>query len=43
VSVSHAFHRRTRRDNHGEASTFSYPEYLDYRDHNHVIAGLLAL
>jgi predicted permease len=42
VSVSQVFHGRTRRDTHGETSMFSYPEYLDYRDHNHVLAGLLA-
>src|SRR5712664_1593879 len=42
VSVSQIFHRRTVRNTHGETSMFSYAEYLDYRDHNHVFSGLLA-
>ncbi len=42
VSVSQIFHRRTVRNTHGETSMFSYPEYLDYREHNHVFSGLLA-
>src|SRR6266513_650485 len=42
VSVSQIFHRRTIRNTHGETSMFSYPEYLDYREHNHVFSGLLA-
>jgi macrolide transport system ATP-binding/permease protein len=42
VSVSQVFHRRTVRNTHGETSMFSYPEYLDYRDHNHVFTGLVA-
>src|SRR5205809_2263114 len=42
VSVSQIFHRRTVRITHGETSMFSYSEYLDYREHNHVFSGLLA-
>ena len=42
VSVSQIFHRRTIRNTHGETSMFSYSEYLDYRDHNHVFSGLVA-
>jgi putative ABC transport system permease protein len=42
VAVDQIFHGRTSRNVHGEASMFSYPEYLDYRDHNHVFTGLLA-
>ena len=42
VSVSQIFHRRAIRNTHGETSMFSYAEYLDYRDHNHVFSGLVA-
>ena len=42
VSVSQIFHRRTIRNTHGETSMFSYSEYLDYSEHNHVFSGLLA-
>jgi len=42
VSVSQIFHGRASRNVHGEGSMFSYPEYLDYRDHNHVFEGLVA-
>jgi len=42
VSVNQIFHGRFSRDIHGEGSMFSYPEYLDYRDHNHVFTGLVA-
>jgi predicted permease len=42
VSVNQIFHGRAARNVHGEASMFSYPEYLDYRDHNHVFTGLVA-
>jgi len=42
VSVNQILHGRTSRDIHGEASMFSYPEYLNYRDHNHVFTGLVA-
>jgi len=42
ISVSQIFQGRASRNTHGETSMFSYPEYLDYRDHNHVFTGLLA-
>src|SRR6266566_6981971 len=42
VSVSQIFHQRTIRNTHGETSMFSYSEYVDYRDHNHVFSGLVA-
>ena len=42
VSVSQIFRGRFSRDIHGEGSMFSYPEFLDYRDHNHVFTGLVA-
>src|SRR6267378_5154022 len=42
ISVSQIFHRRTVRNTHGETSMFSYTEYLDYRNHNHVFSGLVA-
>jgi predicted permease len=42
VSVNQIFQGRFARNTHGESSMFSYPEYLDYRDHNHVFAGLVA-
>ncbi|HKV26556.1 MAG TPA: ABC transporter permease [Candidatus Acidoferrum sp.] len=42
VSINQAFHGHFSRNVHGEGSMFSYPEYLDYRDHNHVFLGLLA-
>jgi macrolide transport system ATP-binding/permease protein len=42
LSVNQIFHNRVNRNVHGEGSMFSYPEYLDYRDHNHVFNGLLA-
>jgi macrolide transport system ATP-binding/permease protein len=42
VSVDQTFRGRFERDTHGETSMFSYPEYLDYRDHNQVFSGLLA-
>jgi predicted permease len=42
ISVSQIFHRRTVRNTHGETSMFSYSEYLDYREHNHVFSGLVA-
>ena len=42
VSVNQIFHGRFSRDIHGEGSMFSYPEYLDYRDHSHVFTGLVA-
>ena len=42
VSVNQIFQGRFARNIHGESSMFSYPEYLDYRDHNHVFTGLVA-
>ncbi len=42
VSMSPIFHGHFARDVHGEGSMFSYPEYLNYRDHNHVFTGLVA-
>jgi len=42
VSVNQVFHGHYSRNVHGEGSMFSYPEFLDYRDHNHVFSGLLA-
>ncbi|MGC1293553.1 MAG: ABC transporter permease [Alloacidobacterium sp.] len=42
VSVNQIFHGRFSRNTHGEGSMFSYAEYLDYRDHNHVFTGLVA-
>ncbi|HKR31398.1 MAG TPA: ABC transporter permease, partial [Terriglobales bacterium] len=36
------FHRQPDRLIHNDASWFSYSEYLDYRDHNHVFSGLVA-
>jgi len=42
VSVDQMFHGKIHRNVHGEGSLFSYPEYQEYRDHNHVFTGLLA-
>ena len=42
ASVSQIFHKRTARNTHGETSMFSYSEYLEYRNHNHVFTGLVA-
>jgi macrolide transport system ATP-binding/permease protein len=42
LSVNQVLHGRFSRNVHGEGGLFSYPEYLDYRDHNHVFAGLVA-
>ncbi|HYL63553.1 MAG TPA: ABC transporter permease [Candidatus Methylomirabilis sp.] len=42
LSVNQVLHGRYRRNVHGEGGLFSYPEYLDYRDHNHVFKGLIA-
>jgi macrolide transport system ATP-binding/permease protein len=42
ISVNQIFHGRTTRNTHDETSMFSYAEYLDYREHNHVFLGLLA-
>jgi putative ABC transport system permease protein len=42
VSLSQSFHGHFARNVHGEGSMFSYPEYVEYRDHNHVFSGLVA-
>ena len=42
VSVSEVLHGHFSRNVHGEGGMFSYAEFLDYRDHNHVFAGLVA-
>ena len=42
VSVDQIFHGPLKRNVHNGASLFSYSEYLDYREHNHVFSGLLA-
>lgn len=42
VSVYQTFRGSSARNVNGAASLFSYAEYLDYRDHNHVFTGLLA-
>jgi predicted permease len=42
VGISQVLHGRFSRNVHGEGGLFSYPEYLDYRDHSHVFAGLTA-
>ncbi len=42
VSVSEVLHGHFSRDVHGEGGLFSYPEYVEYRDHNHVFSGLIA-
>ena len=42
VSVNQIFHGRFTRNTHNGANRFSYAEYLDYRDHNHVVTALVA-
>jgi macrolide transport system ATP-binding/permease protein len=44
VGVNQIFHFQGRGDRsiHNDSSWFSYSEYLDYRDHNHVFSGLAA-
>jgi macrolide transport system ATP-binding/permease protein len=42
VSLSQVLHGRFSRNVNGEGGLFSYPEYLDYRDHSRVFAGLVA-
>jgi predicted permease len=42
VSVDQIFHGNLRRNLHGESGLFSYSEYKDYRENNHVFSGLLA-
>src|SRR5262249_349775 len=40
VSIDQILHGRFTRNSHNGSSMFSYSEYLDYRDHNHVFSGL---
>jgi macrolide transport system ATP-binding/permease protein len=42
VSVDQIFHGKIHRNVHGEPTLFSYPEYHEYREQNHVFTGLLA-
>ena len=42
VSIDQLLHGRFNRNAHNGPSMFSYSEYLEYRDHNHVFSGLLA-
>lgn len=42
VSVDQIFHGKVRRNVHGEPGLFSYAEYKNYRENNHVFSGLLA-
>ena len=44
VSLNQVIHYQGRGDRwiHNDSTWFSYSEYLDYRDHNHVFAGLVA-
>src|SRR5205814_4299116 len=42
VSIDQILHGRFKRNAHNGSSMFSYSEYLDYRDHNHVFSGLVA-
>jgi macrolide transport system ATP-binding/permease protein len=40
VSVYQSFRGKFGRNTYGSISYFSYPEYLNYRDNNHVLSGL---
>src|SRR6266852_9305630 len=42
LSVDQILHGKLSRNVHGEPGLFSYSEYKNYRDNNHVFAGLLA-
>src|SRR5882762_1969434 len=42
VSVDQILHGKLSRNVHGEPGLFSYNEYKNYRDNNHVFTGLLA-
>ena len=42
VTLNQVFHGATKRDAHGETSMFSYPEFREYREQNHVFSGLVA-
>ncbi|HEY2459800.1 MAG TPA: ABC transporter permease [Candidatus Acidoferrum sp.] len=43
VTIDQVFHGKHHRNVQGEPTLFSYSEYLEYRDHNHVMSGLLAV
>lgn len=42
VSIDQTFHGKYRRNVHGEPTLFSYSEYQEYRDSNHVFSGVIA-
>ena len=42
VSIDQIFHGKVRRNVHGEPGLFSYAEYKNYGENNHVFSGLLA-
>jgi len=42
VSVDQMFHGKFQRNLHGESGLFSFSEYKNYRENNHVFSGLLA-
>jgi macrolide transport system ATP-binding/permease protein len=42
VSVDQILHGKFQRNLHGEPGLFSYSEYKNYRENNHVFSGLLA-
>ena len=42
VGIYQLFFGKFRRNVHGSGSMFSYPEYLEYRDRNHVFSGVAA-
>ncbi|HEU5452957.1 MAG TPA: ABC transporter permease [Terriglobales bacterium] len=42
VGIYQLFFGKVRRNVHGSGSMFSYPEYLEYRDRNHVLSGVTA-
>ncbi len=42
VSIDQTFHGQYKRNVHGEPTLFSYSEYEEYRDSNHVFSGVIA-
>jgi predicted permease len=42
VSIHQIFHGNNRHETYLGEGLFSYPEYQEYRNHNHVFSGLLA-
>ncbi|HYL86183.1 MAG TPA: ABC transporter permease [Candidatus Angelobacter sp.] len=42
VSINQILRGKVYRNVHGEPGLFSYPEYRNYRENNHVFSGLLA-